>query len=279
MKKSLKRTSKATSENLVDNIKLEDIEEKKVESNKKDEDGDKDSGEPPAKKKKKRGMNKNRPRAAKLDFNQQLCNSICRGEDCSYGDKCRYLHDVAEYMAKYKPADIGEWCVNFDKFGKCIYGVTCRYGKKHISEDFKNIVNEKLYEETAALRTKNVLSKDLTMLLRKKSYEFPNAEAYLNHLAKVKAEGEQNSGLGSLVRPSSKPAGAVTDEDVIKLRPQEKKKVKYTVKELVLTSLFKGDSPCLGWGGGYQSSKGPTLSGVGWGYRIHHLMYFIGFKI
>lgn len=228
MKKSLKRVSKSTTAENLDDNKLEDIEEKqaKVVSNQKDQDGDQDSGEPPSKKKKKRGMNKNRPRAAKLDFSHQLCNSISRGEDCSYGNKCRYLHDVAEYMTKHKPVDVGEQCVNFEKFGKCIYGVTCRYGKKHISEDFNNIVNEKLYEETAASRTKNVLSKDLMILLRKKTYEFPNAEAYLNHLAKVKADGKPNSELGNLVRPSSKAAGAITDEDVIKLRPQEEKEVK-----------------------------------------------------
>ena len=178
---------------------------------------------------KKRGMNKNRPRAAKLDFSEQLCNTFARGEECTYGDKCRYLHDVAEYVERHKPPDIGESCVNFEKFGKCIYGVTCRYGKKHISEDFKNIVNAELYEETASLRTKSVLSKELTVSLRKKNYEFPRVETYLKHLAEVKAEGKPNSELGNLARLPAKCEGAVTDEDVIKLRPQEKKKVK-TIK-------------------------------------------------
>lgn len=226
----LKRSSKhktktTTSTEELDDNKVKDFKNKEVISSHKDDDKDEDSGEPPAKKKKKRGMNKNRPRAAKLDFNQQLCISICRGEECMYGDKCRYLHDITEYVTKCKPPDIGENCVNFETFGKCIYGVTCRYGKKHVSNDFQNIVNGELYEETSALRTKNVLSKELTISLRKKKYEFPKAEAYLKHLAKVKAEGKPNSELGNLARLPEKPEGAITDEDVIKLRPQEKKKV------------------------------------------------------
>lgn len=171
-------------------------------------------------------MNKNRPRAAKLDFKQQLCTSIAKGEECCYGDeKCKYLHDIKKYVENYKPPDIGETCVNFEKFGKCIYGLTCRYGKEHISKSFENIVNMELYDESAPLRTKNVLSKELTFSLRKKKYEFPDADTYLKHLAKVKAEGQPNSELRSLSRVCVKAEGALTDEDVIKLRPEEKKKV------------------------------------------------------
>lgn len=207
----------------------EGVEDKEVESNshKEEIEGDK-TGEPPAKKKKKRGMNKNRPRAVQLDFKVQLCNSIARGEECAYGDKCRYLHDVTEYMEKYKASDIGENCVNFEKFGYCIYGVTCRYGKKHISMDLRNVVNAELYEETGSLRTKSVLSKELTNVLRKRKYEFPQAETYLKHLAKVKAEEKPNSELGNLARIPAKLEGPASDEDVIKLRPEEKKKVKWS---------------------------------------------------
>lgn len=171
-------------------------------------------------------MNKNRPRAAKLDFKQQLCSSIAKGEECGYGDdKCRYLHDIKQYMKNFKPPDIGETCINFEKFGKCTFGVTCRYGKNHISKSFKNIVNEELYEKTAPLRTKTVLSKELVFALRKKKYEFANSDTFVKQLAEVKAEGKPNSELGSLSKICGKPEGAVTDEDMIKLRPEEKKKV------------------------------------------------------
>lgn len=179
--------------------------------------------EPPAKRRKQRGMNKNRPRAVQLDFKQQLCGSVSRGDKCEYGDRCRYLHDAMEYVSKYKLPDVGDSCVHFEKFGKCIFGLTCRYGKKHITESFQNIVNLELHEKTAALRTKNVLSRDLVVSLRKKTYPFPRSGEYLKHLQKVKDEGHPNNELGSLVRH----AGAVTDEDVIRLRPEEKTKVQW----------------------------------------------------
>lgn len=188
-----------------------------------DESDNNKAGEP-SKKKKKRGMNKARPRAAKLDFRQQLCTSVVKGELCAYGENCRYLHDIEKYVTDHKLPDIGETCVNFEKYGKCIYGITCRYGKKHISQNYENIVNEELYKETASSMTRTVLSKELTFSLRKKQYEFPKADMFLAQLAKVKAEGKEYSELGSLQRPCPKSAGAITDEDVIKLRPQEKKK-------------------------------------------------------
>ena len=169
-------------------------------------------------------MNKARHRAAKLDFSQQLCTSVVKGELCAYGENCRYLHDIEKYVTDHKLPDIGETCVNFEKYGKCIYGITCRYGKKHISQNYENIVNEELYKETAPSMTRTVLSKELTFSLRKKQYEFPKADTFLAQLAKVKAEGKEYSELGSLQRPCPKSAGAITDEDVIKLRPQETKK-------------------------------------------------------
>lgn len=229
MNRYIKRGLKHRAKTAKVNGKIEESQDEVVISSKKDKDGDQDLDEPPAKKKKKRGMNKNRPRAAKLDFSQQLCNSVSKGEDCGFGDKCKYLHDTVEYISKYKPLDIGDNCINFEKFGKCIFGVTCRYGKKHISETFQNIVDEKRYAETVVFRTKNTLSRELQTMLQKKTYEFPNAEVFLKHLAKVKAENKPYSELGNLARPSSKHAGAVTDEDVIKLRPEEKRKVKTVV--------------------------------------------------
>ncbi|KAL9968305.1 hypothetical protein ACROYT_G026664 [Oculina patagonica] len=241
-KQYLKKTAKcAPSKAILDESKAS--EGKEIPSTSKEKNEDDGSGEPPAKKK-KRGMNKNRPRAAKLDFKQQLCTSIAKGEECSYGDeKCKYLHDIKKYMENYKPPDIGETCVNFEKFGKCIYGVTCRYGKKHISESFENIVNTELFDESIPLRTKSVLGKDLTFSLRKKKYEFPKAETYLKHLAKVKAEGKPYSELGSLLRIGEKAAGAVTDEDVIKLRPEEKKKINFADKLYLAPLTTVGNLP------------------------------------
>lgn len=82
-------------------------------------------------------------------------------------------------MKNFKFFDIGEICINFEKFGKCIFGVICRYGKNYILKSFKNIVNEELYEKIVFLRIKIVLSKELVFVLRKKKYEFVNLDIFV----------------------------------------------------------------------------------------------------
>lgn len=235
LKKSLKCLRKVSDTGATSFGKLEDQGNVSSERDKNHDNQE----EPPAKRRKQRGMNKNRPRAVQLDFKQQLCGSVSRGDKCEYGDRCRYLHDAIEYVSKYKLPDVGDSCVHFEKFGKCIFGLTCRYGKKHITESFQNIVNLELYEKTAALRTKNVLSRDLVVSLRKKTYPFPRSGEYLKHLQKVKDEGHPNNELGSLVRH----AGAVTDEDVIRLRPEEKRKINFADKLYLAPLTTVGNLP------------------------------------
>ena len=208
------------------------VDQETVPKNEEDNRED-DLGEPPAKKKRNRGMNKNRPRAAKLDFNIQLCASIVREEKCGYGENCKYLHDVKQYLES-KPPDIGDNCINFTKFGKCMYGVTCRFGKKHVSADFKNIVNTELFEKEASSVTQSALNKDLTFALRKKKYLFPKAERYLKQLALVRNEGRPYRELGNMEKLEVNASGAVTDEDLIRLRPCERKKV---TRNLVFESV------------------------------------------
>ena len=72
---------------------------------------DDDEPQPPPGKRKKRGQNKQRPRAI-IPYSQLLCPKLYTahgGGGCHYGDQCRYLHDVTKYMA-VKPPDIGDRC-------------------------------------------------------------------------------------------------------------------------------------------------------------------------
>ena len=93
------------------------------------------------------------------------------------------------------------------------------------------------------MRTKNVLSRDLVVSLRKKTYPFPRSGEYLKHLQKVKDEGHPNNELGNLVRH----AGAVTDEDVIRLRPEERRKVKWCCALLQIQWFGNGFSNLHFW--------------------------------
>lgn len=175
--------------------------------------------EPPHKKKKgKRGMNKNRPRQPRPDNTSKLCSYTANGEQCLRGDKCFYGHSVEEYL-KNKLPDIGSDCVVFKRFGKCSYGINCRFSQCHVDENFKSIVDEDLRSKMEHLKTKDTLRKDLQVSLRKKQYLFPRTDRYLSTL-KTKFKGATQKSV------ESKPIGSVTDEDVVRLRPNEKKKVR-----------------------------------------------------
>ena len=181
--------------------------------------------EPPHKKVKVRGMNKNRSRhLTRTDPNKKMCPAIIRETECSYGDRCKFIHDVAKYMASKLP-DIGNICVNYENFGKCPYGVTCRYGSGHITEELKNRVNEKSLGILGP-NTVNSLTKDLQTKLRKKRYKFFKSDEYLVHLNDVIKNEKPLSELGKVPQNRQvKTLGALTDEDTIKLLPNEKSKV------------------------------------------------------
>lgn len=118
-------------------------------------------------------------------------SSLQKNKECTFGDKCRFSHNVEEYMAS-KPADIGERCYLYDTFGKCGYGLTCRFAKAHTTPDFKTMENAdlvKAYEGRTGV--KNSLDKDLQNGLRKRSVAFKKSEEYLKTLVKIKDKREQ----------------------------------------------------------------------------------------
>lgn len=100
-------------------------------------------------------------------FTVKLCSSVSRGEQCQYGDTCRFGHDVAGYMAQKLP-DLGSSCFLFEKYGKCPYGLSCRFGSSHIDlNTMACIVKPDWIEMEPEI---NVLSKHLQTLLRKRKY-------------------------------------------------------------------------------------------------------------
>ncbi|XP_009078351.1 PREDICTED: tRNA-dihydrouridine(47) synthase [NAD(P)(+)]-like, partial [Acanthisitta chloris] len=217
--------------------------------------------------KRARGQNKSRPCMKPNHYEQsRLCPSVTQGcaEKCFLGPRCRFLHDINTYMAG-KPSDLGHHCVLFDTFGRCIYGVTCRFAQAHLGHDFQNLINTALAKQwEGKVLVRNNLSKDLQHQLRKKKFNFQKAEEYLRGLKASggggkggKAVKEQEvsnctaaqEGVGdssellekgedpkpeALQSPSSQgdkevasipTIGPLTDEDVTKLRPCEKKKL------------------------------------------------------
>lgn len=122
---------------------------------------------------KKDEKKKKRPRDARIDDGDKVCLKIIRGEECPYGDSCRFSHDIKEMLAK-RPDDIATvegGCPVFRLHGFCSYGPMCRFGSSHM-----NMATGENLRQTPAQPppppVKNVLPKDIQMQLRKKKFPF-----------------------------------------------------------------------------------------------------------
>ncbi|XP_033104235.1 tRNA-dihydrouridine(47) synthase [NAD(P)(+)]-like [Anneissia japonica] len=150
------------------------------------------TSEPPLKKSKKnRGRNKHRPRDSRPEPKDNICQYIATSRDCPFAERCTYLHDVKTYLTN-KPPDIKETCYNFETFGKCPFGISCRFSGQHTNKDGTNIIDAEKCNRKSESVTRNILNQNLKVKLRKKQYNFPKSEAYLNDLKSKK--GNQQRG-------------------------------------------------------------------------------------
>lgn len=179
-------------------------------------------GQPKSKRQKKAekgGQNKHRP-VFRESLDDKLCRSLIDGEqaDCSREGKCKFSHDLAGYLEK-KPPDIGEKCPIYSTNGFCGFGITCRFGKMHLSEDNKNL-NQDNVKRSERLH----LPWELQNSLRKKTYDYSKSDKTLKEVEKIIQEEKE------------KPVGSAEDDENVKTRPEEKKKIDFSNK-LVLSPL------------------------------------------
>ncbi|CAH0726505.1 unnamed protein product, partial [Brenthis ino] len=200
---------------------------------------------------KRRGQNKARPKTYHDDKQNKPCPSIVNislkddKQQCQYTN-CKYIHDPVEYL-KFKPSDISKNCHLFNIRGRCPRGIACRFGSSHITEDGRNIVDE---IKVAAWKddTKNTLQHCLQIQLQKRKYNFSIAEKLVKSLDsrnkqdKKNLEKESNDDDVTNNETINK-IGAVTDEDLIKLLPQEKKRINWKDKLYLSPLTTVGNLP------------------------------------
>uniref|UniRef100_A0A452FI04 tRNA-dihydrouridine(47) synthase [NAD(P)(+)] n=1 Tax=Capra hircus TaxID=9925 RepID=A0A452FI04_CAPHI len=202
--------------------------------------------------KRARGQNKCRPHVKPTHYDKnKLCPSLVQesAAKCFYGDRCRFLHDVGHYL-ETKPADLGPSCVLFETFGRCPYGVTCRFAGAHLGPEGQNLVREGLVQ---APPVRNGLDKALQQQLRKRKIHFKRAEQALCQLSRGPlpgptpeataegAPGQDNCDSHGPLRM----CGPLTDEDVVRLRPCEKRRLDISGKLYLAPLTTVG--PTAGW--------------------------------
>jgi tRNA-dihydrouridine synthase 3 len=168
------------------------------------------------KKKRFRGQNVGRRNRMRREFNEKssfnnqidgkkLCLSYVCDNECSYGQKCIHSHALEEYHRKgLRVADIGDECYVFSRFGKCPFGLICRFGGKHLTDGFRNAIDSDKWMQMSAQKTcRNVLTKELQFSLRKRRYDFSKAEAVTDRLKACAADTSYET-----LKSSSRTGGA-----------------------------------------------------------------------
>ena len=195
-----------------------------------------------------KGQNKNRPPPMKFDITEKICPSLIDvTEDevpapCPYSPTCRYRHDVIEYMKERKSDILPGGCYNYQTVGRCSRGISCLFGDEHVTPEGKNKENPKPTAPHSEYY--NFLTKELQKTLRKKAYDFSKSDSVVKTVHKDQSKGKvvkveevqikvpssENPTIEGMEEPSAKKiclekTGPITDEDIITLKAEEKKKV------------------------------------------------------
>ncbi|CAL4118967.1 unnamed protein product, partial [Meganyctiphanes norvegica] len=131
----------------------------------------------PPTKKQRTGQNKKRPKMIKLPRSSKLCRSVWDVREdqdpaslCTFPN-CDFSHDLDAYLA-VKPDSLGELCHNYETYGLCQYGITCRYSNEHLEKGRNKVNEEKWSHFEKNPPVINILKKDVQQLLRRKKYNF-----------------------------------------------------------------------------------------------------------
>lgn len=99
-------------------------------------------------KKKKRGQNKNRDNRQLKEHNV-LCPKLIHGDltNCTFGDKCRFNHDIDAYLAGKRPEIDSRYfteCPVYKSLGRCPMGYKCRFLSSHMESGSHKLLTKEV---------------------------------------------------------------------------------------------------------------------------------------
>lgn len=116
--------------------------------------------------------------------------------DCPYGDKCRFEHDLRKYLREWKREDLTTFegvCPIWKANGKCHVGWKCRFVGSHSEEretaDGKELI---LTSQSSNPTTVNEVSTQAKADLMKRKFNTPKTNKYVKWLESQTEEREDN---------------------------------------------------------------------------------------
>ncbi|KAK9804793.1 hypothetical protein WJX72_005834 [[Myrmecia] bisecta] len=188
-----------------------------------------------------------------------LCLNFVHSQ-CTYGDRCKFNHDIAGYVQARRLELPGE--CPFSALPQCPYGITCRWATHHKSPDELTRKGSgedgSIPEAPVALPLQasvgeplNTLPKDVQIALRRDQYDFSRADATVPSGAKTSALPASDAKMHPVKLYDVKRAEAavsgqngLADLDMdVPLRPVEKKTVDFRGKLYLAPLTTVGNLP------------------------------------
>jgi tRNA-dihydrouridine synthase 3 len=203
--------------------------------------------------KRNRGQNKNRElKQQEEDF--KLCSSLIDPEvlrECKFGpERCRFVHDVKEYLER-KPKDIEGVCPVFNALGYCPAGFKCRFLHSHM-EDMKLIrVQSKVDEVKRTNHELNSVTSDQKFSLMKKKFVFKYADEVCKIMDSIQDDNKKKDAAKKKEKDGEEEDRTAQDETKeslnnyveTKFYASEKKKLDLVGKKIVSPLTTVGNLP------------------------------------
>ncbi|KAJ5162591.1 uncharacterized protein N7500_004421 [Penicillium coprophilum] len=237
---------------------------------------ERDGGKKDKGKKKKKGQNTNRSYGTSKDA-KGLCSTRMfanefSAEECQFGEKCRFEHDLRVYLKDHKREDLTtlKMCPAYETLGKCYSGWKCRMVGSHSTERETEDGKKELIllEDTERMKKVqhrvanatpdgivNIISNEDKIALMRRREDTPRADSYTKWATEVSAELEkaihQRSTIrdkGELVEPDEQAKIDVQENRAQFLEPpfmpSEKRRIYFGPETPVLAPLTtQGNMP------------------------------------